>query len=288
MKSWVQTLAIVGLSVALSQGINSYKNSNLLAAIEPSAKSNTLQDIVETKTLRCAYIPYPPYFDMDPNTGIKSGIMVDMMNSIGEKMGVSIAWTEETGWGSMMEGLKAGRYDAVCSSVWQNTARAMQADFSTPVGYSLVEAWVRSDDTKVSSLERANADDVTIATMDGEMTSMIASSQFPKAKTFSVSQNTPISDLMMNVVTGKADVVFVEPKIAEDFLQSNPGTLKKVPGNALVSSFPITIVLPKGEQDFKRVIDTAIAEIQNTREMDSILANYKSEGTLFEAPARPF
>lgn len=287
MKDLKKTIAVIAVSVALSQGLNVLGNNNAatLNSLQPAAALDTLDKVIQNGVMRCAYIPYPPFFEIDPNTGAKSGVMVDVMEAVTAKMGVKLEWSEEVGWGSMMEGLKMGRYDAVCSNVWQNTARAMQADFSNPIGYASVETWVRSDDETIRSLDDINSS-VTIATIDGEMNAMIAASQFPNSKTLALPQTAPYSDALLNVVQGKADVIFAEKSAVDDFLVTHPGALKSLGTDNTVSSFPITLVLPKREIAFKSVIDTAIEEMIHSRELDRIMAQY-GEG-IFNKPLRTF
>ena len=63
--------------------------------------------------MRCGYVSNPPSCIVDPNTGQLGGIFVDSIEAIGEELGIRIEWTEEVGFGSMIEGLVTGRYDAV-------------------------------------------------------------------------------------------------------------------------------------------------------------------------------
>jgi ABC-type amino acid transport substrate-binding protein len=48
-------------------------------------------------------------------------------------LNLKVEWTEEVGFGQMIEGLSARRYDIVGSGIWQNAARSEQADFSLPL-----------------------------------------------------------------------------------------------------------------------------------------------------------
>jgi ABC-type amino acid transport substrate-binding protein len=242
---------------------------------------DALDAIISAKTLRCGYISYPPYFSKDPNTGKESGLMVDVMQAIAGKMQVKLEWSYETTWTTMFEDMKAGRFDAVCSDVWQNTARALQADFSTPVVYSVLEAWVRADDMRFDGqLAALNDEQVTIPMVDGEMAQQLVKDYFPKVKTIPLPQNAPYSDVMTNILTRKADVAFLEPQVAKDFLRSNPNSLRQVANVPPVAEFPVTIVLPKNNPRLKTVIDTAIMEIKSTPALALMLDKYGMTGNV--------
>jgi ABC-type amino acid transport substrate-binding protein len=245
--------------------------------------------VAETKTLRCGYVQYPPYFEISLQTGKPAGIMVDLMEEIGRKLDVKVEWAEEANWGTMFEGLKTGRYDAVCSMMWQTPARAMHAELSAPIGYASMYSYVRSDNHRLSAdPAKLNNKDVRIATMDGEINDLLAQSLFPQAKRIAMPQYSSATDLFMNVVTGKVDVLFQEEKTARVFLKNNPGAIRRL-GDQPLAVYPMGMALPAGDTRLKAVIDSALAEIVNSPKYDQILAGYGGLEELgFKKPAAPY
>ena len=287
----IQILTVAAVAVFSSWGtykvMNVGNRAMVMNGLEPASKQTVLERIIEEGKLRCGYMSYAPYIEIDTVTGEATGVAVDMTEAIAKKIGVDVEWSQETGFGTFIEDIKANRFDAVCAPIWKNASRATQVSFSIPYGYQTVEAWVRIDDDRFSSLTDINKETVTISVTDGEMGETIANQSFPKAKQFSIPQSSPFSDLLMNVVTGKADVVFVEPKFVEDFLKNNPEILKKVALEKPLRAFPITMVVSKEAQDLKRVIDSALEEMMNTAEMDEILIEH-NRPDLFLKPTRSF
>jgi ABC-type amino acid transport substrate-binding protein len=251
------------------------QNAGVISMEQFKAQPDQLDKIMAAKTLRCGYIEYPPYFSKDVNTGEMKGLMVDVMQQVATKMQVKLEWSYETTWATMFEDLKANRFDAVCSNVWQNTVRSIQSDFSLPIVYSPIQAWVRTGDTRFDGkLSAINAQYVTIPTLDGEMIEKIAKEQFPKAKTIALPQNAPYADVITNVVMKKGDIVFLEPKVALDYLKTNPESLQRVKNVPNIGEFPVVVILPKNNPRFKAVIDTAIMEIKNTASLPLLLEKY--------------
>ncbi len=243
------------------------------ASVASVVKPDALERVVESKILRCGYISYPPYFSKDPNTGVASGFMVDVMQSIAQKMNVKLEWNYETTWATALQDVQMGRFDAVCSSIWQNTPRALQADFSQPIVYAPLEAWVRADDARFDgNIEAINNPNVTLSLIDGEAGEKVADDVFPNAKRFSTPQNAMFSEVINAVVTHKADVVFLEPKVAEGYLASNPETIRKVANVAPVMQFAVTILLPPNAPRLKTVIDTALYELRMTPKLSQLVA----------------
>ena len=162
------------------------------------------------------------------------------------------------------------------------------ADFSQPIFFGGAEAYVRANDSRFDAkLAILNDSQFRIATTDGEVTDAIALKDFPKAKRTSMPQLTDISQLLLSVADGKADVTFVEPHVAYEFLKNNPGKLKAAhPGDPL-RLYPNTLMLKQDDTVFRRVLDNAIAELQNNGFVDQILLKYEPFPGAFYRIAKP-
>jgi len=254
-----------------------------------AARESAYQRVLRTGVIRCGYVIYPPGMQRDANTGKLSGVFVDAMNTAASNMGLRAEWTEEVGWGSMIEGLRANRYDMICSPVWANSTRGKLADFSVPLFYSGIGAYVRSDDHRFDAdLTRLNAQAVTIATVDGEMSSIIAHQDFGKAHLDSFPQLADVSQLLLEVTSKKADVTFVEPFIADLFLKTHPGTLRNLAADHPLRIFPNTMMFGKDEPALRSMMDTALLELINAGAVDKFLRQYAPSAGAFYPLAFPY
>jgi polar amino acid transport system substrate-binding protein len=236
---------------------------NSPATTRPSAYDHVL----ETKTLRVAYISYPPSFIKDATTGAFSGIMLDL----------KVDYVSETAWGSMLEEVRSGRADVICTGLWPNATRGKFVDFTDPVYFSPIKAYVKAGNRAFDgNLQAINSPKVRIATVDGEMTSIIAAADYPLAKVESHPQSTAIAQMLMEVATGKADVTFVEPAVADGFLQNNRGAVEPVRGAESVRVFPNVMMVAKGEPKLLSMLNIALAESENTGALDRIVAKYET------------
>jgi ABC-type amino acid transport substrate-binding protein len=255
----------------------------------PQQTTKVYDSIVKRGSIRCGHVSNPPACMKDPNTGKVSGIFVEVTEKIAQKLSLKIEWTEEVGFGSMIEGLKAGRYDMVPCAIWPNTQRALQADFTSPLYYSGVCAYVRKGDRRfVKNLKTIDSPNVTIATMDGEMAQVIAKEDFPKAKTIQVPQLSEITTMLLNLKTGKADVTFVEPYFAHQFLKNNPGSIENITPDRPLRVFPNTVLIPKGEYELKQLLNTALAESVNAGTVDTLLRKYEPAPNTFYRVTPPY
>jgi polar amino acid transport system substrate-binding protein len=221
-------------------------------------------------------VVYPPASIKDPNTGKLSGVFVETLNKAAENMGLKVDWNAEVGWGDMIEALNSNKCDIIGSPAWSNSTRGKSAEFSEPVYYSAINAYVRADDNRFNSdITIANNAAYKLATVDGETSQIIASRQFPNAKTLQLPQSTDVSLMLLNVADGKADMAFLEPSVASAYLKNNPGKIKSVSNLKPVVVYGNVMLIKKGEFAFKSTIDNAIIELLNNGYVDSVINGYE-------------
>lgn len=256
----------------------------------PSVWAGQLYDrVLKTGTIKAAYTEYYPFFMKDPNTKKFSGIAYDLLELASKRLGLQLQLTEEVTWGTMIEGLKNNRYDTIASPVWANSQRARAADFSRPICFSPVCAFTKYGDKRIdSSLKGLAQGKFKISCTDGEMAEMIAKADYPKAPRLSLPQMAPLSDMLLNVSTGKADITFAEPVFVEQFSKKNPKSLQNITTAKPLRVFPNVYMFKAGEQDFKAMLNTALDEIANSGEMEKIILKYEPYPKAFLRCAAPY
>ncbi len=251
-------------------------------------KENAFDRVMRTNTFRCGYGVWAPNIISDPNTNTISGIMYDYMEAIGKAASLKIEWREVAFTDFALE-LNAGRIDGMCAGIWPTASRAREMLFAAPVNYVTINAYIRASDKRFdNALEKLNSPDITLATMDVEMSSVIASADFPKAKTLSIPVTASQPQMLINVADGKADATFTDYATAAGYMKNNPGKLKLLPGGMTVRSFGNTVALSKNEPGLKAFLDTATAELLQSGVIEKILKKYEEHpGTLLRV-AKPY
>jgi len=246
---------------------------------DTSVKSTSVYDnVIKSGVIRACYIVYPPASIKDPNTGKMSGVFVETLNKAAENMGLKVEWNAEVGWGDMIEALNSNRCDIIGSPAWSNSTRGRSAEFVQPVYYSAINAYVRADDNRFDKdISTANDKNYKIATVDGETSQLIASRQFPNAQTLQLPQSTDVSQMLLNVADGKADMAFLEPTIANDYMKSNPGKIKNISVDRPVVIYGNVMMVKKGEFTFKTTMDNAITELLNNGYVDGLINQYEKD-----------
>lgn len=277
---WLACLAAVSLALA---GCGP-RNGGSSAGAGPSVYNR----VVNSGVIRCGYVTYPPGCVKDSKTGKLSGVCVEVLEEAAKNLGLRVEWKEEVGWGSMIEGLEADRYDMIGSQVWPTSARGKVCDFTRPLFYSVLAVYVRSDENRFTGrIDSINSPAVKVATIDGEISDVVAKARFPRAQRVSLPQLSDVSQVLLNVSQRKADVAFVEPYLAEGFLKSNPGTVKNITVADPVYASSNVMMLRRGQQEFKSMLNTALDELVNTGFVDKTLDKYDPAKSFYRL-AKPY
>jgi ABC-type amino acid transport substrate-binding protein len=232
--------------------------------------------VTTSNELRIGYIIYPPLLTKDLKTGELSGISYDITEAAAKKLNLKTVWVEEVGWGSAIEGLKTKRYDMLGTQMWPNSARAREAVFSNAPMNSVIYPYIRSTETRFSNgITGLNSPEYTISTLDGEMAQFIAKEDYPQAKIVALPQLSSYSEVFLNITNAKADITFVEPSAANNYLKSNPGTIKRV-GDTAIRTFGNSFAFARGENDMALMWNVALSELENDGTIEKILAKYNA------------
>jgi ABC-type amino acid transport substrate-binding protein len=244
--------------------------------VTPSARENGAERVVRTGTLRVGYVISPPSCYKDLQTKNLAGYSVDVLNEMGKRLGVKVAWVEEATWATMIEGLNTGRYDVIGSTSWRNSTRGKVADFVTPIVYSGVGVYVRPNDHRFDrKLPAINAPAVRIATMDGELSDAIAKVDYPAAQRVSLPQLSDVSQLLEEVRGGKADVSLMENNTAYHYLKQNPGAVRNIVSDRPVRVFGESFIVRAGDMRLQHTLDSAAEELLNEGFVDHVISKYE-------------
>lgn len=232
--------------------------------------------ILASGEIKVGYISYPPGFIKDPNTGDFSGVMNEVFTEMAKNLDLKIKYEEEVTWATLIESVESGKVDIIISPVWPTSQRGKYADFTIPVYLGSLRAYCRADDNRFdSNLDRINSPDVTISTIDGEISTNVALEDFAEAKITGLPNTTDISQMLLNVKDKKADVAFVEPFVAGSFMVANPNVIREVEGVRPLRIYPNKMMVRKGEYKLKSMMDTALEELMNNGFVDKVINKYE-------------
>ncbi len=254
------------------------------------AKQETaFERVMRTKTLRCGYILYDFVVNKDPNTGAMSGILVDALAEMTARLGWKVEWVEELPFTSGFEGLKTGRYDAVCTGLWGFPFITRVAEMVGPLHFEPIGIWVRADDHRFDDAwDKINDPSVTISGVDGTFAAQEAKVLYPQAKLTNLPVSSDIAAPLMDVATGKADVTFITNSMGLAFNRMNGGKLRNIAGATPFRVFPIYFAVEKGAFDLQSLLNSVLNLMQNDQSLEKIIAKYEKDKGSFYRVARPY
>lgn len=265
---------IVAVVVVLSAVVS-------LITVKLAAPANTAQaqsvynKVMTSGVITACYVEYPPSLIKDPNTGKLSGIFYDALNKAAANMGLTVNWSVEVGWADLIPSLNAGKCDIIGSPSWGNSTRGKSSEFSVPLFYSAINAYVRTNDNRFNSNPFiANNSQYTVMDEDGETSQVIVGQMFANAKTVTLPQNDDVSEMLLDVVDNKADMAFVEASIANQFLKTHPGTLKNVSASTPVAVYGNVYLVKKGEFELQTSINNAMNELLSNGYITQLINQY--------------
>ncbi|MDD5586729.1 MAG: transporter substrate-binding domain-containing protein [Alphaproteobacteria bacterium] len=257
-------------------------------AAQPHAAETAYERVMRTGTLRCGYIIAAPGLIKDAKSGQLSGLVYDLMTAIGTTLNLKIDWAEETTFATELEGLKTRRFDVICSTLYLRPNLMPFAELTQPYFYLPINVIQRKGEERFKTKADIDRPGVKMGAVDGTMPSIIAQEDFKQAAIYSMPQMSAYSENLLAVMTGKADVTFVDPLVYGSFAKNNPGQLEvntTVPAPRLFANI---LAVQKGEHDLVTMLSAAIQHLLNNGKVEEIIRAYEPfPGAIFRV-ATPY
>ncbi len=246
-----------------------------------AVKAETVFDRVQrTGTLRCGFLAWPMYFDIDPNTKQVSGISKELTEAALHTLGLKVYYIEVTS-ASKVTDLQSGKVDAICGDGPYVLTSLMQVNYTRPFFYAPVYLYDREDEKRFQKLLDINAKQVIFVGMDGDLSVELVQKNFPMAKLNTVASTVDVSLMLMDVATKKADLTIMDPGGADNFIKHNSGKVKKIFGDKPFAVYGVGFSVKKGETELFNTLNGAVEALQNTSSIDPILDRYDPSNKLF-------
>jgi len=261
----------------------------LFAANSAHAGDEVFNRIMKSKTINCGYFVWAPNISKDPNTGKISGFNYDAMEAIGKTLGLKINWAAEISPGEINAALDANKIDVMCATMWPSPARYSNTTFTNHVQfYSLMYPIVRADDTRFDAgLSAVNNKSIKVTGIEGDVTSDVAIEKLPNATRVFLGSMASPAEMLMQVTTKKADVLFLDRGAVNEFAKTNPGLLKVADKNGPVRTFGEYTMVKFGEHNLRDMLDIAMAQLTNDGYFEELTKKYaKDFNTTIYAPAK--
>lgn len=212
---------------------------------------------------------YPPFNQVDKK-GKLSGFDVDIANAVCQQLAASCKFVQQP-WAGMIDGLVAGNYDLVVSSLSITNARRQRIDFSeayytTPAKFVGKKDLVLTADLdalkgRKVAVQKATTHERYLASRLGSGVELVRYDTLPAATA--------------DLVKGKVDVVFADAlALSQGFLKGDKGKGYAFVGPDLVLGNGIGIGVRKGQADLVTQLNRALDAIRADGSYDKIGSKY--------------
>jgi len=257
------------------------------SAIAAAEKESAYERVMRTGVIRCAYASVGRHIRKDANTQQVIGPIPEIMEAVTESLSLKLEWTAEVGYADFAEGLNQGRYDMFCGALSVVPSRARVVQFTHPIFFTLVTAYVRAAETRFTDLSSLNVPNVKAATIDGEGFQKVTNKYLTDVQEISYPNMTQGDQILLDLVSGKVDTVVHDAVIVRDFLQNNPGTVKRLFEKPL-EIFPYAFAVSPKEHSLKNMIDSTLLYLHALGRIDEILERNDIDDATYYRVSLPY
>ncbi|WP_396333219.1 ABC transporter substrate-binding protein [Burkholderia anthina] len=241
--------------------------ASLLASV---AHARTLDEVMRTRTLNVVTTASsPPHGFLDAASNKLQGVMVDVAQAIGARLGVAVKLTEVP-FDGLIPTLTSGRADLMSAPLFITDDRAKVVDFTTPL-YGWGEGVVIRDGQSRHYRTLADFKGTKVGTL-------VDSTQYKMIKALPDTQVMTYPDyfsLLADVRVGRIDLGVVDPPsvLYQIRLKSIPG-VKLDPDYRPDKQWMVAGATQKGNATLLAAINDAISKMKQDGTLHAILAKW--------------
>jgi len=270
-------IAIVIVAIiAFAAGYYIYPSINLTQPVQ----QKTLWDkIKERGYIVVATSPdWPPFEFIDPQTNELVGYEVDLMNAIGEKLGIEVRW-KTMEFDTIIAAVKNGEVDLGVSGFSVTPERFNEVSFCMPhivTEVQLIMTVEKANElgiTRLKSLSEIKKYNIVVGTGQGtteeqELLDLVNKGVIPSGL---VKSFTDFQIALEDLKAGRVDAVYAETPITTWWISTESVPLTVVYSR---SYWPVAFITMKGEYELVNHINAALAEIFASGQIDEIRAKW--------------
>lgn len=246
-----------------------------VASVSGHPQVSLLDEIQKRGVIKVGmFLQYPPTEFRDPKTHEPKGLEVEIAKLLAKDLGVKLEIVDME-WDAIVAGLLAKKYDVIIGSMSRTPKRNLSIAFTSKNLEDYANtALVRKEDTR-STVEDFNKKGVTITCLMGGIAEVAARKFFPNA-TIKPMQQSPA---VLEVETGRADMIVVENVYAYNYIREHPEKLKIMFEKNPLSHEPSAMGLRKGDQIFLNWLNNWIQYQWDAGTLQQLIDKWVVKGT---------
>lgn len=250
--------------------------SLMLSACGGATAANHFEAIKEAGVIKVGTsADYPPFESVDEN-GNKVGFDIELMTEIAKRLGVKLEWVDMP-FDSLIAAVQEGKIDASISAFNYSEERDQMIDFSEAY-YNSEDAFTVADGfagaiTKPEDVANFKVGVQTGTTQDSWLTDgLVADGALLEENLFRYDR---VDQAMLDLQNGRIEVMMSDYVPAQALAEQLGGL--KIVYHGVLSSGPMNIVIPDGDQELQLAIDEIIKQLQDEGFINELAVKYFAE-----------
>jgi ABC-type amino acid transport substrate-binding protein len=273
MKKIIRTVAILSLA-----GVFAACGNTQAEIVEDSEKSAE----VEVKTVNVAVEAGAKPISFEDENGELTGYEVELLQEIDELVEEYDFNLEAVDGDSVQIGLDAGKYALIGGGLYKTPEREEKYLFPDEInGVSLVNIYVREDDTSIASLDDLVGKNVVPSSPNGGIYNLLTAynEEHPDARiTINTAEGVSIADRFLSVDSGEYDAIVIPNNLGFDEIKETLN-LKVKAVEEPVKVNPTYFVLGKDQTDLREKLDEALVELKEEGKLSELSIKWYGEDT---------
>ena len=208
--------------------------------------------------------PFPPFEIGTPDSAIFGGYDIDVMNAIGEELGLEVEYTN-TGFATIFRDTANGLFDTAAAASTITKGREKTVDFSDPY-YEAQQALLVPEGSDIASVDDLGG--VIVGAQDGTTGETYANDETDASEVRGYPQG---PDAIQNLITGQVEAVIIDQPVAVDALENQQGVeiVEEIATNELYG-----FAVAPDNDGLREAINEALATIKEDGTLDSLYEEY--------------
>lgn len=245
----------------------------VMPSLSHAAEESAYDRVIAKNEIVCGVTSWAPFRQIDPVTKEWSGFSIDLYRKAFATLDIKVTFKESI-LGNQVQDLNSGYIDAICDDGPWTMSAGKFVEYSNPVYYTIVLPYVRADEKRFKKMSDLNKKDIRFVGIDGDVSTDLVQRLFPNATLMGMPVTTDVSQMYLNVATGKSDVVIADPSSFNQFNKNNPGQLKPLFDKNPIGKYKLVVSVKKGDFKMWGLVNEAIDNAQSFGIVDEVLDGY--------------
>lgn len=230
-----------------------------------NAQTDTLDRVRSTKELNVGYFIFEPTIMEDPNTGQRSGIFIDLIESIGKSLDAKVVY-HKVDIANFAAGLQSRQFDLCIGATFATPQRATAVLFTRPLFYSgYTGVAQKGQSSKYTTWQDLDSPNLRIAVKQGSAIDDFVRDTFKHAQIVRLT-GPDLSLPLAAVSSSQADVGLMNQQTVFTYLRAHP-EVEEVLATTPIAPTNFSWAVRPDDLRWLQFLNTSLEYLENTGEM---------------------